>query len=65
MEIKEYNRDDVCPICRDEFGKRQDRRLECGHILHEDCYLDLLEKSAWKYVFDGSEFVYKLIDLRL
>ncbi len=35
-----------CAICRDEMNIGSDKRLECGHLFHEECIVGWLERCA-------------------
>jgi hypothetical protein len=44
LSIDEYNSNDVCPICHEEYGTTQAiYKTECGHIFHNNCLNDYCE----------------------
>ena len=44
LSIDEYNSNDICPICHEEYGTTQAiYKTECGHIFHNNCLNDYCE----------------------
>lgn len=47
LDPSQYNPNDECPICYDEYGTTQGVYMtECNHIFHNDCLYDLCKLSA-------------------
>ena len=49
--LNEYNPEDMCPICHDDYGTTQAIfKTPCGHLFHNNCLLSYCDTNQGNVV---------------
>ena len=49
IDLSQYNPDDICPICHENYGTTKGiYKTECNHIFHNDCLNEYCELKRGK-----------------